>query len=187
MMFNIVAIIGPSGSGKTTVQKYLGIKRIITYTSREPRKVEIDGVHYHFTTREKILAMKDNGYLFEYTEYNGNLYSSALKSIQEVIENGKIGSIVVDVNGARELKEKYDERILLMGILASKDECAQRLNNRRDSNAEKRLALYDQEVIGMLGLCDLIINNSRKNWPKNKTILNWVRKGLIPVDSTMTL
>jgi len=126
--------------------------------------------------------MKDNGYLFEYTEYNGNLYSSALKSIQEVIENERTGSIVVDANGARELKRTYNERILLIGILASKEECSQRLNNRCDSNTEKRLALYNQEIIGMLEICDIIINNSQENWPKNKKILNWVRKGLQQVD-----
>ena len=179
MMFNIVSFIGPSGSGKTTIQKYLGIEPIITYTSRQPRNGEIDGVHYHFTTREKILAMKDNGYLLEYTEYSGNLYSSDLKSIKVVIENEKIGSIVVDINGARELKRNFAEHVLVIGILAPKDECIQRISDRSDSNIEKRLALYDQEVIGMLEICDLIINNSEKNWPKNKKIINCLRKGLI--------
>jgi len=178
-MFNIVSITGPSGSGKTTVQKYLGIKSIITYTSREPRNGEIDGVHYHFTTREKILAMKDNGYLLEYTEYNGNLYSSDLKSMKEVIDFKNIGSIVVDVNGARALKRNFDEHVLLIGILASKDECIQRISHRSDSNTEKRLASYEQEVQGMLEICDIVIINSEENWSKNKKILNWVRKGLI--------
>lgn len=181
-MFNLVAIIGPSGSGKTTIQKYLSVKRIITYTSRKPRKFEIDGVHYHFTTREKILAMKDNGDLFEYTEYNGNLYSSALKSIQEIITNETVASIVVDGNGAHELKKKYGKGVLFLGILVSKEECFQRLTNRRDSNTEKRLALYEQEVVGMLEICDIIINNSQENWPKNKRILDWVGMGLHQMD-----
>lgn len=181
-MFNIVSIIGPSGSGKTTVQKYLGIDPIITYTSRKPRNGEIDGVHYHFTTREKILAMLDKGYLLEYTEYNGNLYATDLKSMKEVIENEKIGSIVVDINGARALKRNFDEHVLLIGILASKDECIQRMSNRSDGNTEKRLASYEQEVKGMLEICDIVIINSEENWPNNKKILNWVRKGLITVD-----
>ena len=178
MMFNIVSIIGPSGSGKTTVQKYLGIKPIITYTSRQPRDGEIDGVHYHFTSREKILAMKDNGDLLEYTEYNGNLYSSDLKSIQEVIENEEIGSIVVDINGARALKKFFDKHVLLIGILAPKDECIQRISGRSDSNTDKRLASYEQEVKGMLEICDSVIINSEGNWANNKKILDWVRKGL---------
>jgi len=178
-MFSIVSFTGPSGAGKTTVQKYLGADPIVTYTSREPRKGEIDGVHYHFTTREKILTMKAKGDLLEYTEYGGNLYSSDLHSIKEIIENNKVGSIVVDVNGARELKRNFDEGVLLVGIFASKDECRRRIYNRSDCNIEERLASYEQEVNGMLEICNIVIINSEENWPKNKKIIDWMRKDLI--------
>jgi guanylate kinase len=178
-MFSIVSFTGPSGAGKTTVQKYLGVDPIVTYTSREPRKGEIDGVNYHFTTREKILEMKAKGYLLEYTEYGGNLYSSDLRSIKEIIENNKVGSIVVDVHGAQELKRNFNERVLLVGIFASKDECRQRIYNRSECNLEKRLASYEQDVKGMLEICDVVIINSEENWPKNKKVIDWMRRSLI--------
>lgn len=187
MMFNIAAMIGPSGSGKTTIQRYLGFKPIITYTSRAPRNGEVDGVHYHFTTREKVLTMNDNGYLLEYTEYDGNLYASALTAMQEVIKNREVGSIVVDGNGARQLKKSFDEQVLLIGIFASKVECLQRISGRSISNVEERLASYEQEVQQMLELCDIVIMNSEKNWTNNKRILNLVRKGLIEENDRMTL
>lgn len=177
-MFSIVSFTGPSGAGKTTVQNYLGLAPIITYTSREPRKGEIDGVHYQFTTREKILAMKDKGCLLEYTEYGGNLYASDLDSITQIIENNKTGSIVVDVNGARELKKNFNQKVLLVGIFASKDECRKRIFNRSECNIEKRLASYEQDVKGMLEICELIIINSEENWFKNKKVIDWVRNGL---------
>jgi guanylate kinase len=178
-MFSIISFTGPSGAGKTTVQNYLGVPPIVTYTSREPRKGEIDGIHYHFTTREKILAMKAEGLLLECTEYGGNLYSSDLYSIKGIIENNKVGSIVVDVHGAQELKRNFNDKVLMVGIFASKDECRQRIYNRSDCNIEKRLASYEQEVKGMLEICDIIIINSEKNWPKNKKIIDWIRKYLI--------
>jgi guanylate kinase len=178
-MFSIVSFTGPSGAGKTTVQKYLGVDSIVTYTSREPRKGEIDGVHYHFTTREKILDMKAKGYLLEYTEYGGNLYSSDLHSITEIIKNNKVGSIVVDVHGARELKRNFNEGVLLVGIFASKEECRKRIYNRSDYNLEKRLASYEQDVNGMLEVCDIVMINSEENWLKNKRMIDWIRKGLI--------
>jgi guanylate kinase len=177
-MFNIVSFTGPSGAGKTTVQKYLGIDPIVTYTSREPRKGEIDGVHYHFTTREKILEMKSKGYLLEYTEYGGNLYSSDLHSITEIIKNNKVGSIVIDVHGAQELKKRFNEEVLLVGIFASKEECQKRIYNRSDCNIEKRLASYEQEVNGMLEVCDIVMINSEENWFKNKKMIDWIRNDL---------
>lgn len=180
-MFNLISFTGPSGSGKTTIQKYIGVDPIVTYTSREPRKGEVQGVHYHFTTREAILAMKENGDLLEFTEYSGNLYASDLNSIHEILENNKIGSIVVDISGAKELKKHYNEKALLVGIFASKDECRQRIYSRNDSNIEERLASYEQEVQGMLEICDFIIINSEENWSKNKKILLGLRKGLIEI------
>lgn len=180
-VFNLISFTGPSGSGKTTIQKDIGIDPIVTYTSREPRKGEIQGVHYHFTTREAILAMNDNGELLEFTEYSGNLYASDLKSIHEVLENNKISSIVVDINGAKELKKHYNEKILLVGIFASKDECRKRIYSRSESNIEKRLASYEKEVQGILEICDFVIINSEENWSKNKRILQGLRKGLTEI------
>lgn len=180
-MFNIISFTGPSGSGKTTIQKYVGANPIVTYTSREPRKGEIDGVHYHFTTREKILIMKEKGDLLEVTEYSDNLYASDVKSVHEVLKNNKIGSIVVDVNGARELKKSFNERVLLVGIFASKEECRQRIYSRSDSNLEKRLFSYEEDVKGMLEICDLVIINSEENWLKNKKILHCLRQGLLVI------
>lgn len=181
-MFNIISIIGPSGCGKTTIQKYLDIKPIVTYTSREPRDGEFNGEHYHFATRDRILEMKDKGYLLEYTEYNGNLYASDLHSINEAIENGSTRSIVVDASGARVLKKAFNGRILFIGVLASKDECIQRISSRNDCNTQKRLASYDYEVEDMIEICDIIINNSEEKWSQNRKILNWIRSGLMKKD-----
>jgi len=126
--------------------------------------------------------MKDKGDLLEFTEYSGNLYASDLKSIHEILDKNKIGSIVVDVHGARELKKHFNERALLVGIFASKDECRERIYSRSDSNIEKRLASYEEEVQGMLGICDFVIINSTENWLKNKKILQWLRQGLLKIN-----
>ena len=180
-MFSIISFTGPSGSGKTTIQKYVGAAPIITFTSRKPRKSEVDGVHYHFTTRENILVMKEKGELLEVTEYSGNLYASNLKSIHQVVKNQQTRSIVVDVHGARELKKYFNERVLLVGVFASKDECRQRIYSRSDSNIEKRLYSYDEDVKGMLEICNLVIINSDENWLKNKKILDFWRKSFIEI------
>jgi guanylate kinase len=183
-MFSIISFTGPSGSGKTTIQKYVGAAPIITFTSRKPRKSEVDGVHYHFTTRENILEMKEKGELLEVTEYSGNLYASNLKTIHEVVKNQQTSSIVVDVHGARELKKHFNERVLLVGVFASKDECRQRIYSRSDSNIEKRLYSYDEDVKGMLEICNLVIINSDENWLKNKKILDFWRKSFIEIINT---
>ena len=58
MGFNIV-LSSPSGAGKTTItkklsQKYPNIKISISHTTRKPRPNEIDGVDYHFVSKEEF-------------------------------------------------------------------------------------------------------------------------------------
>jgi guanylate kinase len=177
-MFHIITFVGPSGAGKSTLQKYLGIRSIVTWTSREPRSGELDGVNYHFTNRDKIMEMKEQGLLLEYTEYDGNLYASDLSSIQAVIEQDTLYSITVDMNGARVLKEKFFCEALIVGVYASKAECRERLLSRGDKNIKARLALYEEEVSQLFKVCDLVLVNSQENWEKNKERLELLRQGL---------
>jgi guanylate kinase len=74
----IITVTGPSGTGKSTLfEKILGKENEITsFTTRERRVKagEIDGIHYHFITKEKFNELKENGGLFEKSEYAGEFY-----------------------------------------------------------------------------------------------------------------
>ena len=170
-MTNIIAFLGPSGAGKSTLQGFLDIQPIVTWTSRLPRKGEINGVNYHFTTSDTIMQMFEQGLLLEFTSYNGNLYGTAAASLDEVILKGLLGSIIVDSNGASELRKKYCERVLLVGIYAPEEECIARLKKRGDANALLRVSTYQEEVQAMQQLADITINNAKENWDRSRKLV----------------
>lgn len=77
----MIVIVGESSSGKSTLANYLMdnylFKKIITYTTREPRKGEKEGVDYHYITQEQFKELEENGFFAETASYNGWMYGSA--------------------------------------------------------------------------------------------------------------
>ncbi len=177
-MINIIAFLGPSGSGKSTLQSVLGYKPIVTWASRKPRPGEINGKHYHFANRDKILKMYKEGLLLEYTEYNGNLYGTGLSSIQKLIDSKDYSSIVVDANGAKKLKSRFPSSVLIVGVVAPYEECKVNLIERKDRNVGERLATYVDEINSVMELSDMIINNSKENWQKSTDIIKILKLGM---------
>lgn len=174
-MYNIIAFLGPSASGKTTLQKHLGFDKIVAYTTRPPREGEIGDVAYHFTDKETIADMYEQGLTLEYTEFYGYYYGIEIKSIEKVIEENKIASIVVDAHGAKALKEKFFLNVLIVGVDAPYKECRERLAERDDGNNDLRLKTYNEEHKALLAWSDLIINNSRENWSKAFEIVDLIK------------
>lgn len=81
----MLILIGPSASGKTEAVKILikkyNMNKLVTYTSRNPRINEIDGVDYHFLTKDEFLKRIDEGFFIEYVQYNGNFYGTSYQDL----------------------------------------------------------------------------------------------------------
>jgi guanylate kinase len=96
----IIVITGATGTGKTTVQNYLQehfhIPRVITHTTRPPRKGERNGVDYYF---ESDKSFPNNHYL-EHVQYSGYQYGSSHEGIERAWTTANIVSIVLDTAGA---------------------------------------------------------------------------------------
>src|SRR4051794_9685260 len=127
MVIKLVAFQGPSASGKSTLQSVLGLPRVVTWTSRSKRDGEHNGKDYYFTTKERILEMFNRKELLEVTEYKGNYYGTSIESIQNIAESDNPSTIVVDVEGAKKLRKILKDKLLLIGIVASFEECSRRL------------------------------------------------------------
>lgn len=177
-MINIIVFVGPSGSGKTTLRNQLSMEKIITYTNRAPREGEVDGVHYHFSSGDEILRMHEEGELLEYTQYHGYFYATSLRAISRVIDMNGTASIIVDKNGAKKLKDRYGDKVLVIGITAPAIECVRRMRERNEPEIERRLASYEMEVKLTNRYCDVIINNSEANWERSKLLVQAMEKGL---------
>lgn len=77
----MIVLVGESASGKSSIEKMMveeyGLKKTISYTTRQPRKGEVDGVDYHYISEQEFMNLKDQGFFAEYATYNGWHYGTA--------------------------------------------------------------------------------------------------------------
>ena len=149
----MLVVSGPAGSGKGTVNKHLldteDYAFSVSATTRDPRPGEVDGVNYHFITREDFLGRIASGDMLEYTEYCGNFYGTPLKEAEEVMQSGKNLILEIEVEGARNVKAKYPDAVLVLLLPPSYSEQEARLRGRGTETEEKillRLARAKEEV-----------------------------------------
>lgn len=140
----IITLSGPSGTGKDTVVSYLlqkldSIGLNISATTRKPREREIDGVnYYYFSTDEFQQKITEQAFL-EYEEvYEGLYYGTLLSELTRLRNLSKIPLLVIDVAGARALKERYgDKQLAIFLAPPSIEELEARLRNRNTESESK--------------------------------------------------
>lgn len=101
---------GPSGVGKSTVCKrvfelYPALRFSVSCTTRSPRPGEVDGVHYHFLTREAFAAHLSAGDFLEHADVHGNWYGTLRSELLPSIRVGRDVLLDIDVQGMRQARE----------------------------------------------------------------------------------
>lgn len=136
----MILLVGSSASGKTEIGKFLrkefGLLKVVTHTTRAPRKGERDGVDYHFVTEEEFLALERKGLFVETTFYNGHHYGSSKKEI----DDDKV--VIVDPVGLKAYLALKDPSIVTFLLKARQDTRIARMKERGDSKEDiaKRIA-----------------------------------------------
>ena len=99
----MIVLVGESASGKSSIEKNLvehyGYHKVVSYTTRQPRQGEIDGVDYHFIDTELFYELKDRGFFAETAQYNGWNYGTA----KEDCTNDKVA--VLTPHGLRQISK----------------------------------------------------------------------------------
>lgn len=150
----LLVISGPSGVGKTEVSlilRSLGdlYVKSVSATTRKIRNGEIDGVDYFFVTCDEFEEMNKSGDLLETTCYNGNHYGTPKKFVENVLEEGKVVILVIDVLGAIQIKKMFPDAALCFLNAESLDAIEKRLRNRNSDSEEaiiNRLATAKSEL-----------------------------------------
>ena len=139
----LVVVSGPAGSGKGTVLGELlrdgGYRFSVSATTRAPRAGEVDGVNYHFLTREEFERRIAAGEMLEYTEYCGNYYGTPKKEALEVLEGGCNLLLEIEVDGAANVKRQYPDAVSIMLLPPSFAVQEARLRGRGTETEEKIL------------------------------------------------
>ncbi len=162
----IFVISAPSGAGKTTLINRLlesdsSFMFSISTTTRSMRKDEVDGLHYHFTSREEFCEMIKNGEFVEWAEVYGNYYGTTKKEVDRIRKSGKIPLFDVDIQGSRSLKNQLQEGVFVFIIPPSLDVLKQRLVGRKTENrAELDLRMKNayKEIAEYVNFDYVIIN-----------------------------
>ncbi|OAB34888.1 hypothetical protein PMSD_14110 [Paenibacillus macquariensis subsp. defensor] len=180
MSFKLIIFQGPSAAGKSTLQALLDLPKVVTWTSRASREGEVNGVDYHFVTKETMCEMFIGGDMLEMTEYQGNYYGTSIVAINQIMNAKQMNSVVMDAKGVKILKERFHDRILVIGVTADKEQCRLRLLSRNtdDKDVTRRLASYEEEV-STLSQCDLVIYNTEENREKAKRMISYIKRGLV--------
>ena len=150
----LIIITGPSGVGKGTVVKELldrnkDIWLSISATTRNPRMGEKDGENYYFISDERFKDMIDKKEFLEWAQFAGNYYGTPLSTVNEKIEKGFIVLLEIEVEGAKQIKEKFPEALSIFLLPPSKAELEKRIRNRgteREEAIDRRLSRANYEI-----------------------------------------
>ena len=197
----LTVISGFSGAGKGTIVKHL-LKAYDNYvfsismTTREPRPGERNGVDYFFVDKEAFeQAIEENG-LVEYTNYCGNYYGTPRAYVEEQLAAGKDVLLDIEIEGARNIKKRFPESLLLFVIPPSAEELRRRLVGRGTESEEVidarlRRAIEESEGIEAYDYIVLnddletcveevhqLVNAARKMPPHRKELIEKIREEL---------
>ena len=165
----LIVVSGPAGSGKGTTLKHIfaspkhgkKFSYSVSATTRAPRPGEVDGVNYHFLTREEFEARIARGDLLEYTEYCGNYYGTLKKETEAVLESGHHLVLEIEVEGAMNVKRVYPDAVTIMRLPPSFAVQEARLRGRGTETEEKILARLSRtrEELKQLNGYDYVVYN----------------------------
>jgi guanylate kinase len=144
----LVIISGPSGVGKDTIIDELRRREevsgrvgerhyVVTMTTRAPRDGEVDGVDYHFVSRQEFLRVRAARGFLEANEVHGNWYGSPRQQVRDALSAGRDVILKIDVQGAQKVKEQVSEALLIFIIPPSLETLISRLRARATETADE--------------------------------------------------
>lgn len=168
----LIVLSGPSGVGKGTVRKALfeseghNFTYSISMTTRQPRVGEVDGEDYYFVTREEFEKRIKEGKFLEYAEFVGNYYGTPMDKVEQNIADGKEVVLEIEVEGARQVKEKMPDAVFIFIAPPSFNALYERLKRRGTERQEvitERLAKARRELRLMNDYDYIVINDEVNN------------------------
>jgi guanylate kinase len=136
----LIVICGPSGAGKGTIynsilERMPEIRRSISVTTRPPRTGEVEGVNYYFRTIKEYQEMIAKGEFLETASVFNNYYGTPKAPIMEMLSKGQDVMFEIDVVGARQIKAKYPESVLIF-VMTPDFKCLEERLRLRGTDSE---------------------------------------------------
>ncbi|SKB10018.1 guanylate kinase [Aeromicrobium choanae] len=163
----LIVLAGPTAVGKGTVAAWVRehhpeIWMSVSATTRPARPGEVDGRHYHFVSPEEFDRLIAEDGLLEYATVHGvNRYGTPRAAVEEKLEQGESVLLEIDLQGARQVRERFPEAFLVFLAPPSWDELVNRLVGRgteTEAERERRLATAREELAAVSEFDATIVN-----------------------------
>ena len=146
----LIVISGASGVGKSTVlSKVIAARKDLRFsvsaTTRAPRPGETDGVNYYFVSKTDFQEMIAQNAFLEYDAHMDNFYGTPSAQLEEKLLTGSV-ILVVEPNGAFEVRSKRPDAVLIFIAPPSEKELEQRLRGRGDTSSEQMKMRLERAV-----------------------------------------
>ena len=109
-------------------------------TTRAPRPDERDGIDYRFVSGEEFDRLVAGGELLEWAPVVGHRAGTPARPVEEALAAGRDVVLEIDVQGARQVRERAPDAVLIFLAPPSMEELERRLRSRGTED-EARLAL----------------------------------------------
>ena len=160
-------VSAPSGAGKTSLVKALvdaqpQVRVSVSHTTRAMRPGEVDGVNYHFVSREDFLERLERDEFLEHAEVFGNLYGTSQRWLEDTLAEGFDLILEIDWQGAQQVRRLMPKAKSIFILPPTQEALRQRLNNRgqdSDEIIEKRMREAVSEMSHYVEYDYLVIND----------------------------
>ena len=160
-------VSAPSGAGKTSLVKALldaqpHVRVSVSHTTRPMRPGEVDGVNYHFVSREEFVERMERGEFLEHAEVFGNLYGTSQRWLEQTLNEGFDLILEIDWQGAQQVRRLMPQAKSIFILPPTQEALRQRLTNRgqdSDEVIEKRMRGAVSEMTHYVEYDYLVIND----------------------------
>lgn len=134
-------VSAPSGAGKTSLVKALidaqpQVRVSVSHTTRAMRPGEVDGVNYHFVSREQFIGMLEHSDFLEHAEVFGNLYGTSQGWLKQTLSEGFDLILEIDWQGAQQVRRLMPQAKSIFILPPTQQALRQRLTNRGQDSEE---------------------------------------------------
>lgn len=165
----LIVISGPSGCGKGTICKELRarhpeIKVSVSTTTREIRAGEVEGKDYRYISKEEFERQVQEGEFLEYARiYSGNYYGTPKKYVKETLLAGDDLILEIDIQGALQVKEKFEEGVFIFLVPPSMEELHRRLVQRGRETPELIMERFKSayEEMNFINRYNYVVTNDK--------------------------
>jgi guanylate kinase len=141
----MLVLSSPSGAGKTTLARRLleadpGIAMSVSVTTRPPRKGEVEGKDYFFTSSSMFEEMARSGAFLEHAMVFGNNYGTPREPVQMALAEGRDVLFDIDWQGTQQLRQQAGDDLVSIFVLPPSHEELERRLRARAQDEEKIVA-----------------------------------------------